>query len=175
MIKPVVIDISCSYPTAYFVTIPDVSGHGDSKWKVGVRRQYPLFAEYAKGMAADGTSGLSDTVLTVRAFLPIDDEGNRSSLHTYKGPAAVIDTHVVCVRPNITDLSLSMGTDDLSEDPVVSGKISIPLSLLETASSSGLSPSEWNNFSCELPRALSAKNGMRYDSSDWSLTICRFD
>lgn len=91
-----------SYPVTISMAMPDST----AKWGVGVR-QYPSFAEYHEGVAADGTSGVSDTGITMRAFLPITGQENRTFIHRYEGMSRVFDTRVVCVRPNITDLKVS--------------------------------------------------------------------
>ncbi|OAL42888.1 hypothetical protein IQ07DRAFT_686115 [Pyrenochaeta sp. DS3sAY3a] len=165
----------------YPITIPEtISPYGNFKWNVGVR-QYPTFAEYAEGMVANGSSGISDTGLTMRAFLPIDGQGNRSSIHAYNGPATVVDSRVVCVRPNITNLGAHLtpyyGTRG-APAPVLHGNISVPLDLLQEALDSRLSPlfdpsERWNcSISYGVPRS---NKDFKYHPADWDLSICQFD
>ncbi|KAF6821776.1 hypothetical protein CMUS01_11339 [Colletotrichum musicola] len=44
-----------------------------------------------------------DTGHILRALLPFETEASRSRLRRYEGPAAVLDSRLACVRPNITD------------------------------------------------------------------------
>lgn len=153
---------------------------GAFKWNVGVR-QYPAFAEYADGKVKNGSSGVSDTGLTLRAFLPIDGQGNRSSIHVYNGPATVIDSRVVCVRPNITNLTAYLAPFQLSRDfpsPILSGNISIPLNLLQEVSASRLSPllEPSEEFNCSISHGIAPQNEeTKYHPSDWDLSICQLD
>lgn len=164
---------------SYPITIPDtISSLGDFKWNVGVR-QYPAFAEYTEPMVADGSSGISDTGLTMRAFLPIDGQGNRSSIHVYKGPATVIDARVVCVRPNITNLGSRLaGVHEyrVFRPPILHGNMSIPLDLLERAAVSRVLPLMWQTFNCSISTGIAPDQGIfKYHPSDWDLSICQFD
>ncbi|KAI8941765.1 hypothetical protein NX059_002968 [Plenodomus lindquistii] len=165
----------------YPIHIPSVlQVFGDFKWNVGVR-QYPAFAEYVEGMVANGSSGISDTGLTLRAFLPIDGQGNRSSIHNYNGPATVIDSRVVCVRPNITNLRTHLVPYQPSRGfsaPILHGNISIPLDLLQQASASRIlpmytGPSE--EFNCSMPYISPLDEILKYHPSDWDLSICQIE
>jgi hypothetical protein len=153
---------------------------GAFKWNVGVR-QYPAFAEYADGKVKNGSSGVSDTGLTLRAFLPIDGQGNRSSIHVYNGPATVVDSRVVCVRPNITNLMAHLAPfpfNRYSPSPVLSGNISIPLDLLQEVSASRLSPllEPSEEFNCSISHGIAPQNEeTKYHPSDWDLSICQLD
>ena len=164
--------------TSYPITIPATS-YGASKWNVGVR-QYPAFAEYADGKVKNGSSGVSDTGLTLRAFLPIDGQGNRSSIHVYNGPATVVDSRVVCVRPNITNLGTHLAPYDslrMPPTPILHGNISIPLDLLQEVSASRLSPlvEPIAEFNCSISYGISPDNGAKYHPSDWDLSICQLN
>ena len=59
---------------------------------------YPIFAEYREE-ASESPDGVSDTGLTLRAYLPIADQESRSHLRNYSGKATVIDTRVICMPP----------------------------------------------------------------------------
>jgi hypothetical protein len=121
-----------------------------SKWKTGLR-QYPMFAEYTNGQSSDGLNGLSDTGLTMRAFLPISNPQTRSSIHSYEGLSTVVDARVACVRPNITNLWLQINsTDRLYEDLILSGDMFIPTDLLDTAASSRIFPTTPARYQKEL-------------------------
>lgn len=145
-----------------------------SKWNVGVR-QYPVLAEYAEPMIANGSSGISDTGLTMRAFLPIDSQGNRSSVHKYTGLAAVVDARVVCVRPNITILASYL--DDLDRNReyrslLFAGNVSIPMDLLKEAAASRVVPISQQSFNCSISQ-VSPDSDARYHPLDWDLSVCQ--
>jgi hypothetical protein len=127
-------------------------------------------------MVANGTSGISDTGVTMRAFLPIDVQ-NRSSLHVYNGPSTVVDARVVCVRPNITDIGTYEAKTayvQVKAPPVVYGNVSIPLDLLEKAAASRVQPMEWTKFNCSISNGI-APGSSKYHRSDWDLSVCQFD
>ncbi|PSN66457.1 hypothetical protein BS50DRAFT_622120 [Corynespora cassiicola Philippines] len=167
-------DLDTGYVTgnlvSYPVTIRQAPTIGTRKWNVGVR-EYPAFAEYSEGMAADGSSGLSDTGLTLRAFLPISRQENRSSIHKYEGFSQVFDTRVVCVRPNITNLEVYLN----SSLPVLHGSMSIPSDLRELAAASRLYGKDGDEFNCQVSiGALSEYQRYMYHQSDWKMTVCQF-
>jgi hypothetical protein len=116
--------------------------------------------------------GFSDTGITLRALLPISDSGVRSSIHTYEGPAPVIDVRTVCTRPEITNISLSM-----DYPPILRGIVSIPedlrsgLSRLDTIRSGPqLVAQKPGLFACQISAGVN-----KYQLSDWNLTICNLD
>ncbi|KAF6830585.1 hypothetical protein CPLU01_07275 [Colletotrichum plurivorum] len=85
------------------------------------RPRTPLAAEQLPG-------NFEDTGHILRAVLPFETEASRSRLRRYEGPAAVIDSRVACVRPNITDsyftiLGANFGSSgySLSEEIFVRG------------------------------------------------------
>ena len=122
-------------------------------------------------MAADGSSGLSDTGLTMRALLPISAQENRSSIHKYEGFSQVFDTRVVCVRPNITNLEVYFNYSL----PVLHGYMSIPLDLREIAAASRLYGYESDEFYCQVSTSAAPNSqGSRYHQSDWKMTVCQF-
>ncbi|KAH7086958.1 hypothetical protein FB567DRAFT_56031 [Paraphoma chrysanthemicola] len=170
-----------AHPTSYPITIPRViSSFGDFKWTVGVR-QYPAFAEYADGKVKNGSTGVSDTGLTIRGFLPIDGQGNRSSIHVFDGPATVVDSRVVCVRPNITNLGTRLAPYLYNRGfptPILTGNISIPLELLQEVSASRLSPllEPSEEFNCSISYGIAPDHeDAKYHPSDWDLSICQLD
>ncbi|RHZ59282.1 hypothetical protein CDV55_100348 [Aspergillus turcosus] len=48
-----------------------------------------------------------DTGHTYRAFIPFEDEAQRTSLRSFQGPAEVMGQRVVCVSPSFVDLRLN--------------------------------------------------------------------
>jgi hypothetical protein len=145
-----------------------------ARWQTGVRK-YPPFAKYTNGKAADGTNGVSYTGHTMRAFLLISDQQDRSSLHLYKGLATVLDARVARVRPDITNLRVWVNRTGFPRY-FLSGNVAIRSDLLETASSSGIyQTQEYSDFSFELSEAIVETNrsGYIHDPSDWPLSICK--
>ncbi|KAE9364718.1 hypothetical protein N431DRAFT_431530 [Stipitochalara longipes BDJ] len=62
---------------------------------------YPIFAEYHED-APETPDGVSDTGLTLRAFVPLQSQQSRTQLKDYEGRATVLDSRVICMRPNLT-------------------------------------------------------------------------
>ncbi|KAK1491400.1 hypothetical protein CCUS01_03185 [Colletotrichum cuscutae] len=52
----------------------------------------------------------------LRAFIPSANEPSRSRLRNYEGPAAVVDSRVVCVRPVIRNVTFSAVAFDFSNN-----------------------------------------------------------
>jgi hypothetical protein len=65
-----------------------------------------MFAEWHVDDVADVRDGISDTGPTLRAFLPFADGQTRSSVQTYSGNAAVLDSRVLCMRPDISNVTV---------------------------------------------------------------------
>lgn len=87
-----------------------------------------------------------DTGHTFRAFLPFDDEMQRTKLRRYQGPLPIMDHRVVCASPPLTNMTLDVRDQDyisLSGD-VSTGNLSYPL-LIETDTPLRI------NFTCRLP------------------------
>lgn len=64
---------------------------------------YPTFAEYHEDLA-DPLPDVADTGLTLRAFLPVQSQQERSMLYDFSGSATVIDSRVRCVRPQFSSV-----------------------------------------------------------------------
>ncbi|KAI1734615.1 hypothetical protein F4680DRAFT_470762 [Xylaria scruposa] len=65
-------------------------------------REYSLFGEKSSDYSANPTSaGLSDTGLKRRAMLPFP-KSNASSIRSYQGPAAVLNSRVACMPPSLS-------------------------------------------------------------------------
>ncbi|TXB97465.1 hypothetical protein FocTR4_00011038 [Fusarium oxysporum f. sp. cubense] len=65
---------------------------------------YPAFAEYTE--PASPRDGITDTGLSMRAFLPIDPRSSREALVSYNGMATVMDTRVACMRPTFANVTV---------------------------------------------------------------------
>jgi hypothetical protein len=69
---------------------------------------YPTFAEHAE--APYVADGVSDTGMTLRAFLPFSAATDRQGISGYSGPTTVLDARVTCQVPQLTGESVT--TDD---------------------------------------------------------------
>jgi len=75
---------------------------------------YPTFAEYSEP-GTNEDPAVVDTGPVLRAFLPLREQQPRFNIADYKGVATVLDSRVVCVRPEIenpqiqTDGNLTSG------------------------------------------------------------------
>ncbi|KAL8804267.1 MAG: hypothetical protein Q9200_005888 [Gallowayella weberi] len=61
---------------------------------------FPTFLEYHED-AENLSSDTADTGLTLRAFLPMESQQQRSMLRDFAGDAIVVDSRVRCVRPQL--------------------------------------------------------------------------
>ena len=118
----------------------------------------------------------------MRAFLPVDYGVNRSHVHVYEGAATLVDTRVVCIRPNITALPIEL-QQDLIDDalrtagpPVGYGDTGLPTDLLDQAVSSHLFLRGSSDFPCQTKESmLDGFTKFKYHPSDWNLTVCQLD
>ena len=131
---------------------------------------------------ANGTSGLSDTGLIMRALSPVDNESNGSYIHAYEGSATVVDTRVVCIRPNITNLQIELqryfyeDTTYVAGPPIVFGDIGLPSDLLNHAASSPLISRDLTRFRCGISHSMTGRyRYSMYHPSDWTLTRCQLN
>ncbi|KAI4141302.1 MAG: hypothetical protein L6R39_005412 [Caloplaca ligustica] len=111
---------------------------------------YPTFAEYHED-STDVSADAADTGLTLRAFLPIQSQQQRSMLRDFSGRATVIDLRVRCVRPQLT-----LEKAHYAAEPVLglSGQIATI-------------PGQNTNFSSVLPFPLQAQDGTT--SNQWQI------
>ncbi|KAF2727921.1 hypothetical protein EJ04DRAFT_569950 [Polyplosphaeria fusca] len=68
----------------------------------GQLRSSHAFAEYTSPRVTSHEA-IDDTGPTLRAFLPIENQGIRYKLRNFSGLAPVFDTRVVCVRPDFVE------------------------------------------------------------------------
>lgn len=66
---------------------------------------YPVFAEWASN-PLNSPESIVDIGPSIRAFLPINAESDRSALLEFHGMASAFDARVTCVRPAIRDWSV---------------------------------------------------------------------
>lgn len=100
------------------------AGTGNNFWRASPQR-YPRFAEYSESSFTG--EDMQDTGATFRALLPFQSDQDRKSLRNYSGPATVLNSRVVCVRPllqlwttqviNIVgDMQIILGVADTPQD-----------------------------------------------------------
>ncbi|KAF5003869.1 hypothetical protein FDECE_9617 [Fusarium decemcellulare] len=113
--------VAISVPQTYYGTDPDGLTFGSQtdvvpSFDYTTPVRFPAFAEWVSNATiSDGTAqhgefapnsapGIRDTGTVVRAFLPINDDDERSRLTEYHGLGTAVDTRVVCMRPKLTDI-----------------------------------------------------------------------
>ena len=140
------------------------SSGGVNYWNTGPS-VFPRFAEY--GEPVETTEGVADTGLSLRAFIPFVNTLTRSSLRSYSGPATVLDTRVVCVRPILTDVLLRHPDDgDADHIRLISGTaaLGVQYSTLNTVSQGVI------HFNCTIVTpALNQRTPL------WSASLCQTD
>lgn len=128
---------------------------------------YPRFAEY-KEAGTNGTN-FTDTGRTYRGFLPFALPSQRNHLRTYNGPMEVIDARVVCVKPQLSDLTIyPRNTTD--EERVISGTIDasgVYPGITTTTTVEEDQQYVLKTFNCTAP----AQNPIA-NSTDWSASLC---
>ncbi|KAM0293151.1 hypothetical protein ACHAPM_011678 [Fusarium culmorum] len=116
-----------------------------------------------------------DTGHTYRSFLPFGDEGERTHLRYFRGPATIMDHRVVCANPLLINLDLNT---DIPSFPRLSGQIA-----LNTDSYSMFhkvdDTQHYVNFTCALPTPLYLSNTTEGETSlchanagvDWAVML----
>ena len=142
---------------------------------------FPAFAEWLSNSTksnADGSErsfapsrvpGLIDTGTAMRAFLPIGDADIRSRLLEYRGMATVVDTRVVCMRPKLSNLVLSINKNLFGGGATISGPVDTdqePSGLLEVPSSTGGTDTS-KPFNCSITISVG------YQPGQWVVSFCQ--
>jgi len=104
----------------FAVTSTQYQGH-DHDYGTEVPAVYPTFAEYSK--LYDAVEGVHDTGTTIRAFIPVFPQARREVLKSYTGMATIIDTRVVCMRPMVDELNISMAQNHTFTSPFLTGRL----------------------------------------------------
>ena len=128
---------------------------------------YPAFAEYTEPLTDANQSGIVDTGVSMRAFLPLATEPSRDRLMKYKGLAQVVDTRVVCMRPILSDLSLT-ALDGVMFPSFIEGRFRTNMSVPGFPNDSNLTDTA--TFKCSFPTS----NPLT-PASEWPLSICNPD
>ncbi|OAL47395.1 hypothetical protein IQ07DRAFT_115170 [Pyrenochaeta sp. DS3sAY3a] len=127
-------------------------------WKQGPTT-YPSFAEWRE----DGLKGSNfvDTGKTYRGLIPFRATQERKTLHSYEGPLTIVDTRVVCVKPEFSNLSVD-------PNATVTGSVLGVLSFKNTHPAISEGWNEGYTFNCSLPmRDFNNPN-------NWALSLCSF-
>lgn len=124
--------------------------NADISWSTPLGTSW-TFAELSEPF--EDRSGFHDTGHTFRAFLPFEEEAQRTKLRRLRGPMPVIDQRVVCASPPLTNLTLdaTVQTSLHLSGQIPTEDLIHPL-LLHSYSE------PYINFTCKLPTALFSNN-----------------
>ncbi|PVH84381.1 hypothetical protein DL98DRAFT_611049 [Cadophora sp. DSE1049] len=131
---------------------------------------YAAFGEFSEDFVQ--SDGVDDTGPTVRAFLPITSPTIRQTLSNYTGLGTILNSHVVCIKPQIKDVVIGASQGSISSNALfLTGSVSlgssIPpgLSFFKYPWINNLSqPFNWVNFSCSL--------AVTQTTNDWPISMC---
>ncbi|KAG0651193.1 hypothetical protein D0Z07_2813 [Hyphodiscus hymeniophilus] len=150
----------------------DVLTSSDSGW-VLKPPSYPVFAEYTESPFVQ--HGVSDTGVTLRAFLPYADSVARQSIHSYTGPTTVLDTRVTCQLPSFDNITIQVQSAGL----IVAGYVKATTFTPRLGNSTWLPAHGVNNgwirngaapFVCIAPLVNSSTYGV---PDQWRASICQ--
>lgn len=68
---------------------------------------YPAFAEYSEPRTNEDLAAVC-TGPVLRAFLPLGEQQSRFKIGDYQGVATVLDSRVVCVRPEVENPQIQL-------------------------------------------------------------------
>ncbi|RYC61556.1 hypothetical protein CHU98_g4651 [Xylaria longipes] len=107
--------------------------------------------------AADAR-GLSQTGLIQRAFLPLSEKDNRTSVRYLRANAMVMEMNIACMQPHITDMSLIIkrhpdGTTTASVEGRLQYELSIHNAQVDTNTSCVTGNCDEVGFICGVPRS----------------------
>jgi hypothetical protein len=80
---------------------------------------FPTFAEYSDPGNNTNTN-IVDSGRLLRAFLPLQEQQSRYNVQDYRGIATVLDSHVICVRPELANTEIHIDGNEesgLDEQP----------------------------------------------------------
>ncbi|KAH7355676.1 hypothetical protein BKA66DRAFT_613341 [Pyrenochaeta sp. MPI-SDFR-AT-0127] len=140
---------------------------GIDYWKTGPQT-YPRFAEY-KEKATNGTN-YTDTGTTYRGFLPFALPNQRNRLRNYHGPMTVVDARVVCVRPQLSNLTINVISDTNEDERIISGTLDardVYPGITTTTPDPEDQQYVSTSFNCRAP----AQNPIA-NSTNWSASLC---
>ncbi|KAF6804895.1 hypothetical protein CSOJ01_09857 [Colletotrichum sojae] len=131
------------------------------------------FAEYSREPAA--VEGLDDTGPNVRAFLPMASQEARESLLEFRGRAWLMDSRVMCMRPELKDVRICNFF-------TLCGSVRLERSVAEAAGLGVIKIDVFRDFRCPINQAwhicwnssltyygMDTKWDLRYNHSHWLL------
>lgn len=136
--------------------------------------KYASFAEYSEPpYEADG---VSDTGITLRAFLPFGTAQDRENLETYKGNLTVLDARVTCQVPQIKNATVDSNRRARGSLAVTRNTPRLANALLDKGkninfngpANTGMHEDGSKDFDC----GMATKYGDP-SSSQWSLSLCQ--
>jgi hypothetical protein len=158
-------------------TITDAGGEEDvllrsTSWSLKPQ-SYPAFAEYTEDPVV--SDGISDTGLTLRAFLPYADPTRRQQLHSYSGQTTVLDARVTCQVPQFENFSMNYQGGFLVMVGFVRATLSTPRLGNETLFPDPTNTSIWirnasTPFACIVPLSNSSTEGV---PDQWRTSVCQ--
>lgn len=132
---------------------------------------YASFAEYSEPPYE--AEGVSDTGVTLRAFLPFGTAQDRENMKSYNGKATVLDARVTCQVPQIKnatvgyDLRLRGSLAPTRNTPRLTNLTSDRGSYSEIYPNYDVNPDGSKDFSCALALKVGDKR-----SPHWRLLLC---
>lgn len=84
------------------ITQASLDRAGTSPSVSGTPREFPAFSELHSEGATDSES-IHDTGILLRGLLPFTSSATRTSIQAYSGQSTVLDSRVVCVRPQVSE------------------------------------------------------------------------
>lgn len=130
------------------VSILHTTNNADISWLAPAAASW-TFAELSESF--EDRSGFHDTGHIFRAFLPFEEEAQRTKLRRLRGPMPVMDHRVVCSSPPLTNLSLDATLQNYVH---LSGQIPTENLTYPLLINSNSQP--YINFTCKLPTPMYA-------------------
>jgi hypothetical protein len=124
---------------------------------------YPTFAEYSEQPFI--APGVSDTGLTLRAFLPFDSVQTRQNIRNFSGKAYVLDSRVTCQQPILRNETVTYTGGGLAINGSLSASANTPR-LRNASYPTGNGSSGLVSFSCVVMPYVVLPN-------DWPITLCQ--
>lgn len=136
----------CAIPEANGSTDPVLNRQPKNFW-LQKPRLSESYAEYTEaGLDVDG---IDDTGFTLRAFLPFGSSETREKLQVFQGTTRVVNSRTVCVRPKVSNLTISYVGQLMDLGHKISGTVSIDDPT--AAAALGVNPeTKSRNFKCDL-------------------------
>lgn len=137
--------------------------------------QYASFAEYSE--PAYEADGVSDTGVTLRAFLPFGTAQEREKLESYKGKATLLDARVTCQVPQIKNATLSLEgrlQGSLAPTRKTPRLANVTLGIgtsSEKSEATDIHPDLWRDFDCFINWHDSTLSVSR--PPEWDISLCQ--